>query len=155
MRKDAVEARQYLAQAEPSDRAAAEVIIDLYDMAAARSRADSTSHLRHAGHAIELLDSTPRRLIPAGRHYRAIATSNLGVGHLWAGNLDDARTCLTESERDASELGMPLVRLNSAGHRSVLDALTGRLRESETASRAALQVIDSRAWASEPQALPT
>jgi LuxR family maltose regulon positive regulatory protein len=153
MLRDAVEAREFLQDQPEEIRVPAEVVIALFEMAAARFSADVGTVLRQAEQAVSQLDRTPRRLIPAGRHYRTIAVTNLAGGQLWAGAFDDAERNLTLVEPDALELGLLFVHLNGLGHHAVLDALQGRLRQAGRRARDGMAIIDKRGWAAEPQAL--
>ncbi|MEP6559693.1 MAG: LuxR C-terminal-related transcriptional regulator [Nakamurella sp.] len=153
MQRDAVEAREFLEGHAPDVRAAAEAVIALFEMGAARFRADAGTVVRQANQVIDLLDRTPRSLIPAGRHYRAIAMTNLGGAQVWAGAFEDAERNLALAEPDALELGLLFVNLNALGHLAVLDALQGRLRQAARRARQGVEIIDKRGWAAEPQAL--
>ncbi|MET0865486.1 MAG: LuxR C-terminal-related transcriptional regulator [Nakamurella sp.] len=153
MQRDAVEAKEFLPGEADEVRVPAEAVISLFEMAAARFSADGETVVRKANQVVDLLDQTPRRLVPAGRHYRAIAVTNLGGGQLWAGELDDAERNLALVEPDALELGLLFVHLNAIGHHAVLDALQGRLRQATRRARDAVAIIDKRGWAAEPQAL--
>lgn len=155
MRRDAMEAREYLDQAPPDLRVAAEVVVELFLMAAARYSGDTAAAGELATRVVGLLDSTPSRLIPSGRHYRAIAIGNLGSAEVWLGDFAEADGHLAAGEHDSAELGLHMVSLNALGHRSVLDALRGRLRQADRRSRSAVQIIERRGWASEPQAVTT
>ena len=85
MQRDALEAREYLDQAPPNLRIAAQVVVELFLMASARYSGDSRSAGRIAEEVLDLLDRTPRREVPSGRHYRAIAEVNLGSAQIWLG----------------------------------------------------------------------
>ena len=153
MRRDAVEAREFLRDQPDDVQASAAVVISLYEMGAARFAADVDTVLEQANQVVELLDRTPRRLIPAGRYYRAIAVTNLGGGQVWAGEFDEAERNLVLAEPDALELGLLFVHLNALGHHAVVDALQGRLRQATRRARDGVAIIDKRGWAAEPQAL--
>ena len=153
MLRDAVEAREFLPGQPEELRAPAEVVIALFEMAAARFSADVEKVLVQAEQVVGLLDRTPRRLIPAGRHYRAIAVTNLGGGQVWTGAFDEAERNLALVEPDALELGLLFVHLNALGHHAVVDALQGRLRQASRRARDGLTIIDKRGWSAEPQAL--
>lgn len=155
MRRDALEAREYLDQAPPDQRIAAQVVVELFLMGAARYSGDIRSAGELAQGVVDLLESTPSRLVPASRHYRAIAVGNLGTAQLWLDDFAAAEGNLTVGEHDSGELGLHLVNLNALGHRALLDALRGRVRQADRRARAAVQVIERRGWASEPQAVTT
>ncbi|MET0967516.1 MAG: LuxR C-terminal-related transcriptional regulator, partial [Nakamurella sp.] len=153
MLRDAVEAREFLPGQPAELRAPAEVVIALFEMAAARFSADVGTVLHQASAVVDLLDRTPRRLIPASRHYRTIAVTNLGGAQVWAGPFDEAERNLASVQPDALELGLLFVHLNGLGHHAVLDALQGRLRQAGRRAREGMAIIDKRGWAAEPQAL--
>jgi LuxR family maltose regulon positive regulatory protein len=53
------------------------------------------------------------------------------------------------------ELGLLLPHLNATGHLALLDALKGNHRPAQRQAADALQIIERRGWAAEPQALTT
>jgi len=155
MRRDAVDARDFLDEAPAGVRVSAEVLIGLFEMAASRSVGDTRAVVDAAAQAVDLLDRTSRRLVPAGRQYRAIAVNNLGGAQLWSGEFEAAEQNLTTAEQDALDLGLPLVNVNAVGHHAVLEAIQGRCRRADRLAREAVQGIERRGWLSEPQALAT
>jgi LuxR family maltose regulon positive regulatory protein len=100
---------------------------------------------------LTLLDRAPRRLVPASPHYRTIGLNNLGVGHLWAGDLAAARTSLTAARAHARELGMGLAEMSAQAHLAVLQVIHGQLGSAQAEASTAQQVVDRRGWAAEPQ----
>ena len=155
MLQDAVEAREFLDDADPAVRPSATVVIPLFEMAAARWRGDSAAVIELCRHTIELLDGFSRRAVPAGRQFRAVADINLGGAQLWAGDFASAEQRLSATEPETLELGLPLVHLNALGHRALLEALQGRNRRAQRRADQAVEIIERRGWASEPQALAT
>jgi LuxR family maltose regulon positive regulatory protein len=155
MRRDALDARDFLDEAPAGVRVSAEVLIGLFEMAAARTAGDTGAVADLAAWVVGLLDRTSRRLVPAGRQYRVIAVNNLGGAQLWSGAFDDAEANLTAAARDALELGLPLVNVNAVGHQAVLEALAGRCRPADRRAREVAQFVERRGWSSEPQALAT
>ena len=150
---DADEAAQFLPDAPPEDRQAAEALIAVVRIVHARAhRCDTLT--RVSGDLLGLLDAAPRRMVPAGRVYRVIAANNLGGGQLWTGDLDTAETYLTDAETHAREMGMELAERNAQAHLALLDALHGRLSSAHRRATTTLQALDRRGWGSELQALP-
>src|SRR4029078_764465 len=98
-----------------------------------------------------VLDETPRRELPLGRHLRAIPTNNLGVGQLWTDDIDGAELSLRDSERELTDLGMDLARLNTASYQALLDAMAGRFRRAERRARVCLVGVARAAAGSETQ----
>lgn len=153
MLRDAVEARDYLPETAADMAPSAEVVITVFEMIAARAGADAAGVARLAGQIVELVNSTPREVLPTGRAFRAIAMVNLGGAQLWTGDHGDAEQLLDAAVAQASELDLPLAHLNAAGHLAVLDALHGRYRAADRRARDAVLITERRGWGSEPQAL--
>jgi LuxR family maltose regulon positive regulatory protein len=155
LHRDAVEARGFLGQADEPTRAPAEAAILMFDMAAARISGDTPAVLAIGARALELLDHTPRQLLPTGRQYRIITMNDLGAAQLWAGFFDDAEEMLTAAIPQTLEMGLLLPHLDAAGHLALLDAFKGHHRRAHHRAGQALRIIERRGWAAEPQALPT
>jgi LuxR family maltose regulon positive regulatory protein len=153
--RDAVEARGILDQADELTRPPAEVAIGSFELAAAQISGDTAAVAAIATGILELLDRTPRHQLPAGRQYRIITMINLGGAQLWAGLFDDAQQMLEAATSEALELGLLLPHLNATGHLALLDALKGNHRRAQRQAADALQIIERRGWAPEPQALTT
>ncbi len=153
MLQDVAEAREFLDESDPELVPSAEVLMLLFEIAGARVHGDGTAVVSTANRAIDHLDRTPRRLIPAGRHFRVIAEVNLGGGQLWTGDLDGAEQMLAVSAPAALQLGLPLPNLNAIGHHAVVEALLGRCRQAHRRALDGMGVIERRGWASEPQAV--
>ena len=66
MLQDVAEAREYLDESDADLVPSAEVLMLLFEIAAARSHGDGAAVVATANRTIEYLDRTPRRLIPAG-----------------------------------------------------------------------------------------
>ena len=152
MRRDTIEAFELLAGTADDIRIPAEVLIaattlTYHRAAASEQLAGSSARL------LSVLERTPRRLVPAARHYRAIGLNNLGVAQLWAGNLIAAETNLTAGAEHAAELGMDLSEITARAHLAILDVIHGRLLRADRRAGAARPLVDRRGWASEPQAL--
>jgi LuxR family maltose regulon positive regulatory protein len=152
MHQDATEAAEFLPAAADAIRVPAEILI----------AATALTHDRVIGSAalvgssdrlLSLLHRAPRRLVPAARHYQVIGMANLGVGQLWAGDLEAAEDNLTTSQAQASELGVGLTALTAGAHLAVLDVIHGRLDDAHRRSTEARQVVDRRGWAGEPEVL--
>ena len=153
MLHDATEARQFLDEAPEDVRPSAEILISLFELAGARMRGDAGKTHDISTRIIDYLDQTPRRRVPAGRHFRAVAENNLGGAKLWAGDLGAAEQILMATAPAAAELELPLTQLNAIGHRAVVEALQGRSRQAYRRGAEGVDIVDRRGWASEPQAL--
>ena len=153
MGRDTAEAREYLDTAPADLRPTATVLLDLFEQAGSRMTGDATRQIELCRNILRVLDETPRRELPLGRHLRAIATNNLGVGQLWTDDIDAAERSLTESERQLTDLGMELARLNTASYQALLDAMAGRCRRAERRARVTLEGVDRRGWGSETQGM--
>jgi LuxR family maltose regulon positive regulatory protein len=155
MLQDAADARGYLHEAAQDVRPAAEVAILLFELAAARISGNSEGVVAIARQVLMLLDKTPSQMMPAGRQFRIITLNNLGGALVWAGPADEAEQVLEQATPEALELGLLLPHLNSTGHLAMLDTFQGRLRRGQRRATGALEIIERRGWASEPQALTT
>lgn len=153
MRRDTTEAREYLDTAPDDVRASAAVLLELYEQAACRVTGDSARQIEVCEGILHLLDRTPRREIPLARHFRAIATNNLGVGRLWTDDIDAAERSLAEGAQQLNDLGMDLAVLNAVAYHALLDAMVGRCRRAERRAREALETVDRRGWGSEIQGM--
>ena len=102
---------------------------------------------------LSLLDTAPRRLVPAARQYRAIGLNNRGVGRLWVGDLSGAETDFVAAEAQAVELGSGLTMVSARAYLSVLDVLHGRLQQAHRRATSVRAAVERRGWAAEPQAL--
>ena len=152
MLRDANAAAQFLSGVQEDLRIPAEVLIAI--MTAVFDRTKGTGALVGSStRLLSLLDGAPRRLIPAAPHYRTIGLNNLGVGHLWAGDLVGAHTSLTAARAHSRELGMGLAEISARAHLSVMQVIRGQLRSADDQARSAQLVVERRGWAAEPQAL--
>lgn len=151
--QDTTEARQFLAEADEDVRSSAEAVISLFELGIARMLGNTVAIIDIATRTIAYLDRTPRRLIPAGRHFRAVAGSNLGSAKLWSDELDAAEQILAVAQHAAAELDLALTELNVFGHQAVLEALQGRCRQAHRRALMGIDIIDRRGWASELQAV--
>ena len=152
MLRDAKAAAEFLPSAEDDERIPAEILVAITAVVFDRVRCTGVM-IDSAVHLLSLLDRAPRRLVPAAPHYRTIALNNLGVGQLWAGDLTAAQESLTDARASAADLGMGLAEISAQGHLAVLQLLHGRLRSAHLDAGAALQIVDRRGWAAEPQSL--
>ena len=154
MLQDTAAARQFLDEA-GDDRASAESTLSLFEMAGRRSTADSVGVQRMAQQVIDVVDSTPRRLLPTGPAFRTIADINLAGAQIWTGVTGDTASVLEDAAQRAFELGLFLPQLNAIGHLALLDALGARCTSASRRAADAMVIIDRRGWGSEPQALAT
>ncbi|WP_395728817.1 LuxR C-terminal-related transcriptional regulator [Nakamurella sp.] len=153
MSRDTAEARQYLDAAPADLRGTATVVLDLFDQAACRMSGNSARQIELCRGVLHMLDQTPRREIPLGRHFRAVATGNLGVGQLWTDDIDAADRSLADADQQLGDLGMELAVLNTLSYHALLDAMVGRCRRAERRARVALENVDRRGWGSEIQGM--
>jgi LuxR family maltose regulon positive regulatory protein len=153
MSRDTAEAREYLDTSPADLRATATVLLDLFDQAACRMSGNANRQIELCRSILHMLDQTPRREIPMGRHFRAIAMNNLGVGQLWTDDIDAADRSLAEADQQLTDLGMELAVLNAASYQALLDAMVGRCRRAERRARVALEGVDRRGWGSEIQGM--
>lgn len=153
MRRDTAEAREYLDTAPPELRASAAIMLQLFEQAGCRMTGDSIGQIEVCRSILSMLDQTPRRQVPLARHFRAIATNNLGVGQLWTDDIDDAERSLADAEHQLHDLGMDLAVLNAASYHALLDAMVGRCRRADRRAREALEAVDRRGWGSEVQGM--
>jgi len=127
--------------------------LDLFVALGARIRGDTELSVRGMSHVLEVLDRTPRHRLALARHYRAVASSNLGAGLVWSDEPAEAERVLVDAEEQLTDLGMDLPVLNVTAHRALMDAMAGRYRRAERRATPALELIDRRAWGSEYQSL--
>lgn len=153
MRRDTTEAREYLDTGPPELRSSAAVLLELYEQAACRMTGDSIRQIEVCRRILRMLDETPRREVPLARHFRAIATNNLGVAQLWTDDIDAAERSLAEAAQQLQDLGMELAVLNAGSYHALLDAMVGRCRRAERRAREALEAVDRRGWGSEIQGM--
>jgi LuxR family maltose regulon positive regulatory protein len=135
-----------------ADRIAARCLIGTLRIAYSRivNPADTEGAARQQ---LRVLDGASSPPSPTAAHHRVIATNNLAVGQLWAGNLDEAATNLLAARSRCRELGVSLTELNVHGHLALLDVIYGRLPAAAQRVEAALEIADRRGWTAEPQAL--
>jgi LuxR family maltose regulon positive regulatory protein len=153
MARDTVEAREYLDQAPADLRPSAAVVLNLFELAVARMGGASGTIVELCENLLETFDRASRSEIPLARHFRSIATTNLGVGKLWTDDADEAERLLAEAERQLADLGMDLTLLNVVAYQALLDAMVGRCRRADRRTRTALETVDRRGWGSETQGM--
>jgi len=152
MHRDTTDAAEFLPEAPDDIRVPAELLLAATTVAHDRLTA-SAALVASSTRQLSLLDAARRRLVPAAPYHRVVGLNNLGVGHLWAGDLPAAQTNLTAAEALARELGMGLSLVTAAAHLAVLDVIHGRLRQAHRRASAVRGLVDRRGWAAEPQAL--
>ncbi|HEY7813380.1 MAG TPA: hypothetical protein VIC62_09095, partial [Nakamurella sp.] len=153
MSRDTVEGREYLDDAPPDLRASAAVLLDVFDLAVVRMKGDAGGAVDLATRILRTLDGATRSQVPLARHFRAIATTNLGVGQLWTDDIDAAERTLIDAERQLADLGLELTLLNVVAYQAMLDAMVGRCRRADRRARAAMEQVNRRGWGSETQGL--
>lgn len=146
------DAEQLLTDVPGDDGHAAEALIALLRVAHSRVRNPAMTALS-AGRLLRLLDRPPLRHLPTARQHRLIATNNLAVGQLWAGDLDSAATTLSMVQARGHDLGLSLTELSAHAHLALLDVIHGRLPDALSRTAAAQEVANRRGWTAEPQAL--
>ncbi len=134
-----------------ADAVGTDVLIGVLRMAYTRARAPQ--HLVDAaGQALKLVDQAPRHLVPAVERYRAIASTNLGVGLLWSGDVDSAYSMLTDARQACRQWDLGLPDLTALGHLAIVDAIRGRYRSARAGGEQARGIADRHGWNPEPQA---
>jgi LuxR family transcriptional regulator, maltose regulon positive regulatory protein len=104
----------------------------------------------HLGPRPGELDRAEGALARAGSDLRALGLAWLGVGELWAGRLDDAARHLDEASEVAELAELPLVALFALGHRALVDARLGALREAERRALKAVDAAQRGGWLTHP-----
>ncbi len=152
MAQDARDAAALMVDVRPNDRPAAAVTIALLDVVYARTRNPAATTSR-ASTLLALLDQVPRWQMPVIEHYRVVATNNIALGRLWAGDLAAAETNLASVQTRCAEMGLGLVELSALAHLALLDAIHGRFPDAAGRADAGQRIAERRGWSSEPQAL--
>lgn len=127
------------------------VVVAGVRMAYARARA-AGALAQTSRDVLKILDQVSRHEVPALERYRAIATTNLGVGLLWDGEFSAADNAFREGEKACVRFDLGLTGLTALGHLAVLAALRGRLVQARQQAAAARTAADQHAWTREPQA---
>ncbi|MCW6006699.1 LuxR C-terminal-related transcriptional regulator, partial [Micromonospora sp. CPCC 205371] len=143
-------ARVLLDTADPALREPAEIVLTLFETATARLAGRAAKTVAGARRALGLLDMGPADLA-ATPQYRVIALSNLGVGLLWSGQLEEAAGCLIAAENGAGQLSLELPQVNALAHLALIDAMTGALDRGTERAEAALRLAELFVWTSEPE----
>ena len=152
MAHNARDAAALMVDVRPNDRPAAAVTIALLDVVYARTRNPAATTGR-ASTLLALLDQVPRWQMPVIEHYRVVATNNIALGRLWAGDLAAAETNLASVQTRCAEMGLGLVELSALAHLALLDAIHGRFPDAAGRADAGQRIAERRGWSSEPQAL--
>ncbi|MGS0685578.1 LuxR C-terminal-related transcriptional regulator, partial [Nakamurella sp. GG22] len=152
MLRDATDAKAFLDTA-GDDRAAAEILIALFELAAARVRGDSAGTWKLADHALAIIDRTPPQELPTGRGFRAVALVNRAGAEVWTGIRPDTAATLVDMSREAAELGLLLPHVNAMSHVALIDALHSRCTAAHNRATETLRFADRRGWRSQPQVL--
>lgn len=152
MLRDATDAKEFLDTA-GDDRPAAEIVIALFEMAAARMRGDSAGVQELADHSLAIIDRTPRQRLPTGRAFRAVALVNRAGAEVWTGIAPDTTTTLVDMSRESAELGLLLPHVNANSHIALIDALHSRCTAAHSRASETLRFADRRGWRSQPQVL--
>ncbi len=105
-----------------------------------------------ANHVLKVVDQLSRHQVPALERYRAIATTNLGFGLLWDGELHTATASLADGEKACRQWGLGLSELTAKGHLAVISALRGQLRLARQQADGARETANKHGWTREPQA---
>lgn len=134
--------------AEPGD--ADRIALLLLSTVAARSCGDIAALTDAASVALEVLAGKEESL-PAAASYRAVALSNLGVGLLWSGDVAEAYTVLLEALDASTSSGVETARVSVLAHLALAATTCGRLTEGYDYGRQAVELVESRGWASLPQ----
>jgi LuxR family transcriptional regulator, maltose regulon positive regulatory protein len=151
MRRDALDAATFLADEADDIRVPAEILIATTDTIHRRATADNRLPAA-AEHLLWLIDAASPAVLPAGRQYRVIALSGLGVGQLTSGDLRRAERSLRAASDGAVELSMPLAQLSAESHLSVIDLIHGAIGQAQHRATSARSGADRKGWGYEPEA---
>jgi len=152
MAQDTRDAGALIDDVPPKDRPAASVMIALLELVRARAL-NPAATTRTAVRLLDLLDTITRMQLPIIEHYRVIASNNIALGQLWAGDLAAAEMKLATVQTRCVEMGLGLVELSTHAHLALLDAIHGRIPDAARRADAAQLIAERRGWSSEPQAL--
>jgi LuxR family maltose regulon positive regulatory protein len=139
-----------LEQAQPE--MGAQVITELLTCAQGRAAGDAPRVVRAATRATELLDAAGP--LPAAQGYRTIAVQNLGVGHLWTGDLDAAQASFRAVIDGPVQAEADLARLGAHAHHALASAVQADLSAALAMAASAQEHAVARGWSSLLQARP-
>ena len=136
------EARALIGQAPASIRHAAEACLHVAECLLDRMRSDPTTLIASATAALAVLDQVS---VPfAGwMSMHAVASNNLAVGYLWAGQTDQAHRLFLTTMRQLEHTSQHLPTLNAVAHLALCALVEGRLDEARHHAVAALNVAES------------
>ena len=128
-------------------------MIALFEIAAARMRADSAGAWELADHALAIIDRTSPLKLPTGRGFRAVALINRAGAEVWTGIRPDTAATLLDMSREAADLGLLLPHVNANSHVALIDALHNRCTVAHSRATETLRFAERRGWRSQPQVL--
>lgn len=146
-------ARELLGARAETDRRPIEAFLSVARLVLARAQGDVPGLITASSEVLDSLSDPAMAQTPAAAQYEAPALSNLGLGLIWAGRTDEAHRPLRQSLRLARDSGAELTAVNSLGYLAYLELEAGRLSKAHRTSTDALEIIDSRGWAEQCQAI--
>ncbi len=152
MLRDATDAKAFLDTAGDT-RPAAEIVIALFELAAARMRADSAATWQLADHALAIIDRTTPQVLPTGRAFRAVALVNRAGAEVWTGIRPDTAATLIDMAREAAEVGLLLPHVNANSHVALIDAMHNRCTAAHSRATDTVRFAERRGWRAQPQVL--
>ena len=136
------EARALIGQAPASIRHATEACLHVAECLLARMRSDPSALIASATAALAVLDQVSVPFV-GWMSMRAVASNNLAVGFLWAGQTDQAHQLFLATIRQLENTSQHLPTLNAVAHLALCALVEGRLDEASHHAVAALNVAES------------
>ena len=143
-------ARELLPSTRATIRTATAGVIEMLSCAAARGVSDSAAMQVTARAALGVTEHAERPF-PALPSLRAVATTNLAVGLLWAGQTGRAGEMFAATAPSATEVGLELTALNAWAHLALCRLVEGRLDEAARVATRALETAAPRGVTSATQ----
>ena len=131
-------------------RVGAELFLHLGSAVQARLEGDASALSAHSRDAVTQAREHDT-VVPAAQEYAAIGLANSGMGRTWSGSRRRAMAALDEALAATQELGLELTWIMASGHRGVLGAINGRLKEAEPHGLSAVRLAEARGWTSAVQ----
>ena len=122
----------------------------LLSTAVARARGDMPSLIEHASQALDLVSASGSGL-PAAPAARAITTAALGVGLLWAGQVDAGQACLREALPASERARIEVAQVNVLSYLALIAAETGDFGSAIAYATRGIDTVESRGWGPLPQ----
>jgi LuxR family maltose regulon positive regulatory protein len=151
MAQHVVRAREAL-RGQPQPEVGAQVLTELLTCAQGRAVGDSARVVGAAARAAELLDAAGP--LPAAEGYRTITALNLGVGHLWTGDLDAAQASFRAVIDGPAHAEADLARLGAHAHHALALVAQGELDAAMGAAASTRERASAGGWSSLLQTRP-